>query len=569
MKKHLALALAFIIMSVTACGGAAKGTGQAAEPAADTIQSEAPVTEEAASPAEASPSETAAAETAQTEVNVTIPYWTEGSAVADSIVAYVKSVTDESSDSYVAPADRIAIFDFDGTLYGERYPTYFDTCLFIHRALHDETFTAPDDIREYAKAMEEALYNHLPEPDSDKSTAQCAAECFKGMTTEEYREYVKTFMASPAFGFEGMTYAEGFYKPMIEVVKYLAENDFTIFISSGSERAMVRELIKGSLDEWIPADRVIGSTFSLIASGQGSKAGRKYTISADDQILIVLPLDPSRIDFILEDGLFPYLRDTLDIGEFVDDPLKGITGEADGVAVGAAAAARAEEAAAVEEKPAEPVKKGPYDVDYLNEVIAGLRDKGLTVAVATTKTVDFLKSISETVNMDRVIFLSPYTFAKNDMKADEYAVKLAKGAFDTSEASLGASLTKVYAKTNEDGTKSYYMYASISDGKTANQAKIRAKPGDTPPQLIYKSIEVLFRMMDPWSGTGYAEPQYTSEAVVDEDFAAEHAPVDEEGRPIKDAGDKRKSTQKTVATALIGASAVGSAVISLLANNLY
>lgn len=286
MKKHLALALAFIIMSVTACGGAAKGTGQAAEPAAETIQSEAPATEEAASPAEASPSETAAVEAAQPEANVSIPYWTEGSAVADSIVAYVKSVTDESSDSYVAPADRIAIFDFDGTLYGERYPTYFDTCLFIHRALHDETFTAPDDIREYAKAMEEALYNHLPEPDSDKSTAQCAAECFKGMTTEEYREYVKTFMASPAFGFEGMTYAEGFYKPMTEVVKYLAENDFTIFISSGSERAMVRELIKGILDEWIPSDRVIGSTFSLIASGQGTKAGRKYTISADDQILM-------------------------------------------------------------------------------------------------------------------------------------------------------------------------------------------------------------------------------------------------------------------------------------------
>lgn len=302
-----------------------------------------------------------------------------------------------------------------------------------------------------------------------------------------------------------------------------------------------------------------------ILSQDGLYSG--YAVNADDQILVVVPLDASRIDFILEDGLFPYLRDTLDIGEFVDDPLKGIA--ADGVAVGAAAAARAEEAAA-EDAPAEaPVKKGPYDAEYLDQVISGLREKGLTVAVATTKTVDFLKSISESVNMDRVIFLSPYTFAKEDMKADEYAVKLAKGAFDTSEASLGASLTKVYAKTNEDGTKSYYMYASISDGKTANQAKIRAKPGDTPPQLIYKSIEVLFRMMDLWSGTGYAEPQYTSEAVVDEDFAAEHAPVDENGKPVKDAGDKRKSTQKTVATALIGASAIGSAVISLLANNLY
>ena len=86
---------------------------------------------------------------------------------------------------------------------------------------------------------------------------------------------------------------------------------------------------------------------------------------------------------------------------------------------------------------------------------------------------------------------------------------------------------------------------------------------------IYKTIDVLFRMMGLWSNTGYAEPQYTEEAVVDEDFDAEHAPVDESGARVKDAGDKRKATQKTVATALIGASAIGSAVISLLANNLY
>ena len=294
MKKHLALALAIILMSVTSCAGTPKGTEQAAKPEAETVQTEATAPASTEAEAETPASETAEATTSQPaatadeqpETAATIPYWTEGSAVAASIISYVQSVTDESSAGYVAPEDRIAIFDFDGTLYGERYPTYFDTCLFIHRALHDETFTAPDDIREYAAAMEAALYNHLPEPDSDKSTAQCAAECFKGMTIEEYHEYVREFMASPAFGFEGMTYGEGFYKPMTEVVKYLVQNGFTIFISSGSERAMVRELIKGSLDEWIPSDRVIGSTFSLIASGQGSKAGRKYTITADDQILM-------------------------------------------------------------------------------------------------------------------------------------------------------------------------------------------------------------------------------------------------------------------------------------------
>lgn len=294
MKKHLALILAIILMSVTSCAGTSKGAEQTAKPETETVQSEATTPTEEPAPTETeaeavpatSTSQPAAAGVDQPETATSIPYWTEGSPVADSIISYVKSITDESSDSYEEQEDRIAIFDFDGTLYGERYPTYFDTCLFIHRALHDETFTAPDDIREYAQAMEAALYNHLPEPDSDKSTAQCAAECFKGMTIEEYHEYVREFMASPAFGFEGMTYGEGFYKPMTEVVKYLAQNGFTIFISSGSERAMVRELVKGSLDEWIPSDRVIGSTFSLIASGQGSKAGRKYTITADDQILM-------------------------------------------------------------------------------------------------------------------------------------------------------------------------------------------------------------------------------------------------------------------------------------------
>ncbi|MBQ8063106.1 MAG: hypothetical protein IJ230_04135 [Clostridia bacterium] len=329
---------------------------------------------------------------------------------------------------------------------------------------------------------------------------------------------------------------------------------------------LIQEAAPSVSSETILNHSLIPVDADAILSQDGLYSG--YAMNSDDQILVVLPLDASRIEYLLEDGLFPYLRDTLDIGEFVDDPLKGITGEADGVAVGAAAAARAEEAAEAA-APEAPVKKAPYDAAGINDVICRLRDKGLTVAVATTKTVDFLKSISETVNMDRVIFLSPYTFAKNEMKADEYAVKLAKGAFDTSEATLGASLTKVFSKTNEDGSKSYYMYASISDGKTANQAKITAKPGDTPPQLIYKSIEVLFRMMDLWSNTGYAEPQYTEEAVVDEDFSAEHPAADVDGKPVKDEGDKRKSVQKTVATALIGASAIGSAALSLLANNLY
>lgn len=215
-----------------------------------------------------------------------VPYWSDDSAVLASIVDYIDSLTDPDSESYVAPEDRIAVFDFDGTLYGELYPTYFDVCLFMHRVLHDDTYVAPDDVREYAEALEEAVMNHQPEPESPRSTAQMAAESFKGMTVDEYRQYIHDFMQTPAYGFEGMTYAEGFYKPMTAMVEYLAHKDFKVFISSGSERAIVRVLTEGNLDQWVPSERIIGSTFSLIASGQGDKAGRSYTIGPDDDILM-------------------------------------------------------------------------------------------------------------------------------------------------------------------------------------------------------------------------------------------------------------------------------------------
>ncbi len=215
-----------------------------------------------------------------------IPYWTEDSAAARSILSFVNAVTDADSPDYIPPADRLAVFDFDGTLFGELFPTYFDTCLFLRRALHDDAFTAPDDVYAYAEALEDALAQGLPEPESPRSTAQMAAECFAGMTVEEYRAYVRDFMAQPVPGFTGMTYGEGFYRPMLALVRYLSERGFTVFISSGSERALVRELIEGTLDEWVPTYQVIGSVFSLTASGQGDKAGRSYTYTADDEVIL-------------------------------------------------------------------------------------------------------------------------------------------------------------------------------------------------------------------------------------------------------------------------------------------
>jgi hypothetical protein len=214
----------------------------------------------------------------------TIPYWRADSPTMASIVSYVSAVTDEKNESYVPPEERIAVFDMDGTLYGERFPTYFDECLLLHRLLHDESCQASPEDSAWALEAENALRSGESEPDSPRSSAQMAAEAFQGFTVEEYRAYVRAFMSEPVTGFENMTYAEGFYLPMVALVQYLAEHGFTVFISSGSERSLARELISDTLGEWIPPYRVIGSTFSLEASGQGEKEGRKYTYAPDDQV---------------------------------------------------------------------------------------------------------------------------------------------------------------------------------------------------------------------------------------------------------------------------------------------
>ena len=213
--------------------------------------------------------------------------WAADSPAMASIITFVNAVTDPSSPNYVSPEERIVLFDSDGTLIGERYPTYSDQCMLLQRLLHDEAGRdAPEEDLAFAQALEEAIENYAPLPDSPRSTAQMAAESFAGFTVEEYQAYVRRFLELPVPGFEGMTYGERFFVPMVELVQYLAEHDFQVFICSGTERIFLRELIAGTLDEWIPPYRVIGSTFSLTATGQGDTAGRSYTYAPDDQVLL-------------------------------------------------------------------------------------------------------------------------------------------------------------------------------------------------------------------------------------------------------------------------------------------
>jgi len=93
------------------------------------------------------------------------------------------------------------------------------------------------------------------------------AYVYKGMTMENFYTYTKDFLNQDAPGYNNMKRGDAFYQPMVQVVEYLQKNNFTVFIVSGSDRFEVRTIVEGHLN--IPESQIIGSSATVIASGQG------------------------------------------------------------------------------------------------------------------------------------------------------------------------------------------------------------------------------------------------------------------------------------------------------------
>ncbi len=291
-------------------------------------------------------------------------------------------------------------------------------------------------------------------------------------------------------------------------------------------------------DEAVSEQALIPAGASPLVSEDGLYSG--YGIKAKKQLLIVLPLDDKRIDYIINAGLYPFVRANMDMSVFNEsDPLKDVT-KPDFI-----------------ERPKKSKTSSMYDVQIIKETVKKLSSKGLTVAVANTKTVDFLGNIStSSVDLSKVVFISDYTCEKGDMSAREYAIHLANGALLNSSNSVGAAITKVFSIPNDDGTTQYFMYVCIADKENANVAKLIAEPEDTPPMLIYKAVEELFKMLSLWSDTGYAMPQFTDDKVVKKNIEAHES-------------DEKIQKMKIAVSAIIAGAAIASTLISVFVQNVY
>ncbi|MBR1829009.1 MAG: haloacid dehalogenase-like hydrolase [Atopobiaceae bacterium] len=215
--------------------------------------------------------------------------WTEDSAAKQALIDYVTAVTDESSPDFIPAEDRIATFDVDGTLINETDPNYFDYTLLVHRVLEDPNYI--DKASDFEKATANKIvdqnengtkYDELP-----VEHGQSVASAFKGMTVDEFYDYVHTFAETDMPSYEGMKRGEAFYAPMVQVVQYLQANGFDVYMMSGTDRLIMRGLFSSELCPLdIPLDHILGSDESLVGSNQGESDGLDYTFGQDEQLVL-------------------------------------------------------------------------------------------------------------------------------------------------------------------------------------------------------------------------------------------------------------------------------------------
>ena len=213
---------------------------------------------------------------------LTLPSWSRDAAAKTAIMDYIAAITDETSESYIPADDRIAVFDLDGTLMCETYPRCFEYMVFVDFALNNPDYTPAEDVLAVAREIVDTRWQEKPSGISTRQAA-AAAVAYAGMTPAELGDYVKGFMASEAEGFTGMTRGEAFYRPMVELVNYLRDNGFTIYIVTATERNIVRAIVKDTLG--IAPAYVIGTEYGYTATGQGNTADGDYTFQATDKVV--------------------------------------------------------------------------------------------------------------------------------------------------------------------------------------------------------------------------------------------------------------------------------------------
>lgn len=181
--------------------------------------------------------------------------WNDGAA-KESILRFVSQVTQEGSPGFVPPAERIAVFDNDGTLWAEQ-PIYVQ----LRFALDQVNLLAPGhpewkDKEPFASLLKGDLKGAMA--GGERGLMEIMMATHAGTTTEEFETRVKDWLATARHPETGLPYTQMVYQPMLELLDYLRTHGFKTFIVSGGGIEFMRawtEAVYG-----IPPEQVIGSS---------------------------------------------------------------------------------------------------------------------------------------------------------------------------------------------------------------------------------------------------------------------------------------------------------------------
>jgi phosphoglycolate phosphatase-like HAD superfamily hydrolase len=186
-----------------------------------------------------------------------LPSWNDGPA-KQAILAFVKDTTEKSSSKYVEPADRIATFDQDGTLWTE-HPLYGQAAFALARVGEMAPSHPEWKQKEPFKsvlARDNAAMSKFTEAD----WMQIVAVTHAGMSTEAFQDLVKDWLAKAKAPRFDRPYTDLIYQPMLEVMKYLRASGFRTYIVTGGGQEFVRvysEQVYG-----VPPEQVVGSSIA-------------------------------------------------------------------------------------------------------------------------------------------------------------------------------------------------------------------------------------------------------------------------------------------------------------------
>lgn len=187
-----------------------------------------------------------------------LPSWNAG-ATKDSVIAFVTGVTTEGGADFVAPDDRIAVFDNDGTLWAEQ-PGYFQLFFALDRVKalapeHPDWATTEPFASILKGDIEHAFAN------GEKDIAKVVGATHSGLTTDQFAAVVKDWITTAKHPTKGVPYTDMVYQPMLELLSYLRANGFKTYIVSGGGIDFMRVFTEDVYG--IPPEQVVGSSGKL------------------------------------------------------------------------------------------------------------------------------------------------------------------------------------------------------------------------------------------------------------------------------------------------------------------